>query len=300
MACDKKTGEEALTWLYHLHHDNRIPYEVRALASILPSYAPTPGQKEDPYIYVSQETLMLMTGKSRMTIHRHLAWLVDNGWLIRLSTGSNSGRAAKASTYLLHTPEHVKVTRENPEPRACDYRCKLKEHVSLVVPVQRTCITGEQEHVSLVSRTCITSDTLYREEEPEKRDREMMRTSPDGSVRRDQESKNPDLAYAPALAKSPVGASEFADDASHRLALTPIPPDLATDSPVPKSRVPNRGGVAPTPPDMRWWHNTSGMFEPMRKRQIPQKPYAAGYKWVQVTDRREIDRLERTHRKIVA
>src|SRR5580658_3870904 len=142
MTCNVKIGEESLTWLYHLHHDNSIPYEVRGLASILPSYAPSL-DSEYPYIYVSQETLMLMTGRSESVIRRHLTWLTDHHWLIKLSNGSDSGRLAKASTYIFHTPEHMKVTRENPTPTECGYWCRLKEHRSPVTAVKRTPVIGD-------------------------------------------------------------------------------------------------------------------------------------------------------------
>ncbi|OZD31699.1 hypothetical protein CH247_11070 [Rhodococcus sp. 06-156-3b] len=84
---------------YGEQHD--VKYEERGVAYIMFDHSHEDGTEARPGV----DLLTAKTGLSERTIRRHLTANVDAGWLVLVSKGSNSGRAAKKSVYRLAYPK---------------------------------------------------------------------------------------------------------------------------------------------------------------------------------------------------
>lgn len=156
-----------------------VPSVARAVAYVIYNHAGGDGKKSHP----GMEALMVDTGLSESAVGRHLKIITGSGWVHQVSSGSNSGRAARASVYDLTYPpgysdsaakelrdeklkemrerrEVKKGRREHPSPVTDD----PEEHPSQMTgdnpPESGTPVTHDGEHPSPVTGTPVTSDCL--------------------------------------------------------------------------------------------------------------------------------------------
>ena len=182
-------------WERMLNHCTFKPSSVKLLGLTMATFADL---ETGTRIYPGNKRIGAITTLSRSTVERGIETLESAGFLYRVSSGSSSGRAAKASEYRLTAPEifaeeyrdemnsgawhqkeywepgamwnmtevlkHVApvthVSKDHASPVTHDLQSETKEHAS----ISKEHASIFEEHASPVNRTCVTSDAprVYR------------------------------------------------------------------------------------------------------------------------------------------